>query len=149
MMQPQPRPAVRTTTEDTEVNGEVTENNRPTDRITDNVIGAAIEVHKELGPGFLESVYERALCAELHERGIEYQTQVGLAVRYKDEIVGELRLDLLVANHVIVEIKAAEALTPLMTAQRLSYLKATGIRVGLLINFNVPVLKQGIRRLVL
>ena len=131
------------------MNGEDTEEKRETDFVTDAVIGAAIEVHRELGPGFVESVYERALCAELRRRGIAHQTQVVLAVRYREEIVGELRLDLLVAGHVIVEIKAVEALTPLMTAQVLSYLKATGVRVGLLINFNVPVLKQGIRRLVL
>lgn len=131
------------------MSGENTEAKRATDHVTDSVLGAAIEVHRELGPGFVESIYERALCAELRRRGIEHQTQVVLAVRYRDEIVGELRLDLLVASHVIVEIKAVEALTPLMTAQLLSYLKATGVRVGLLINFNVPVLKQGIRRLVL
>ena len=131
------------------MNGEDTEGKRATDSITDSVLGAAIEVHRELGPGFLESVYERALCSELSRRGIGHQTQVALAVGYKDEIVGELRLDLLVAKHVIVEVKAVEALTPLMTAQVLSYMKATGVRVGLLINFNVPVLKQGIRRLVL
>ncbi len=139
----------RATTEDTGVNREDTEGRKPTDQVTNSVIGAAIEVHRELGPGFLESVYERALCAELRRRRVEYKTQVVLAVQYKDEIVGELRLDLLVADHVIVEIKAVEALTPLMTAQILSYLKATGIHVGLLINFNVSVLKQGIRRLVL
>jgi GxxExxY protein len=131
------------------LNGENTENNKPTDQLTDAVIGAAIEVHRELGPGFLESVYERALCAELRRGGIDHQTQVALAVRYRDEIVGELRLDLLVARHVKFEVKAAEALTPLMTAQLLSCLKATGVRVGLLIHFNVPVLKQGMRRLVL
>jgi GxxExxY protein len=130
-------------------NGEKTANRRQADLVTQAIIGAAIEVHRELGPGFLESVYERALCAELRSRGIEIQTQVVLPVRYKAEIVGELRLDLLVAGCVIVEIKAAESLIPLMTAQLLSYLKATGIKVGLLVNFNVPVLKQGIRRLVL
>ncbi len=108
------------------MNGEGTEGTKPTDQVTEAVIGAAIEVHRELGPGFLESVYERALCAELRRRRVEYKTQVVLAVHYKDEIVGELRLDLLVADHVIVEIKAVETLTPLMTAQLLSYLKATG-----------------------
>lgn len=147
-MSAEARPA-RPTTESTEGSGENTERMESTDQVTEAVIGAAIEVHRELGPGFLEGVYERALCAELRRRGVEIQTQVVLPVRYKEDIVGELRLDLLVAGRVIVEIKATEGLTPLMTAQLLSYLKSTGVHVGLLINFNAPILKQGIRRLVL
>jgi len=81
------------------LNGKDTEERRETDAVTDAVIGAAIEVHRGLGPGFVESVYERALCAELRGRGIEQQTQVALPVRYKNEIVGELRLDLIMAGH--------------------------------------------------
>jgi len=118
------------------------------DRLARAVIGAAIEVHKELGPGLLESVYEQALCVELSLRGIPFAHQVVVPVRYKGQIVGEGRLDMLVSEELIVELKAIDALAPIHTAQLLTYLKVTGHRLGLLINFNVPVLKQGIKRLV-
>jgi len=113
------------------------------------VIGAAIEVHRALGPGFLESVYEEALCVELGLRRIPFARQVAVGVAYKGTAVGESRLDLLVGGRLIVELKAAESLLPIHSAQVLSYLRATGNQLALLINFNVPVLKGGIKRIVL
>ena len=113
------------------------------------VIGAAIEVHRLLGPGFAESVYEEALCIELAERGIPFVRQASVQVRYKGRLVGEGRLDILVANVLIIELKVVDALAPVHTSQLLSYLKATGHPLGLLMNFNVPRLMQGVKRLVL
>ena len=112
------------------------------------VIGAAIEVHRTLGPGFLESVYEQALCVELELRHIPFDNQVEIGVGYKGRIIGEGRLDILVANALIVELKAVDALAPIHEAQLLSYLKATGHRLGLLMNFNVPILRNSIRRII-
>jgi GxxExxY protein len=119
------------------------------DRLARNVIGAAIEVHRELGPGLLESVYEQALCFELSLRGIPFAHQVTIPVTYKGQVIGEGRLDVLVGSVLVVELKAVDALAPIHTAQLLTYLKVTGYRLGLLINFNVPILKQGIKRLVI
>jgi GxxExxY protein len=116
--------------------------------LTESVIGAAIEVHRVLGPGFGESVYERALCAELQERSIPFVEQANVAVRYKGHPVGEARLDVLVAGTLILELKAVDAYVPVHAAQVLSYLKATELPLGLLINFNVRVLRDGIRRVV-
>ncbi len=113
------------------------------------VIGAAIEVHRMLGPGFLESVYEGALCVELQLRRIPFICQAMVAVNYKGCMVGEGRLDLLVGNALIVELKAVEKLAPIHSAQVLSYLKMTNHQLGLLINFNVPILKDGIKRIIL
>ena len=113
------------------------------------VIGAAIEVHRHLGPGYLESVYEECLGIELTERGIEFQRQHPISVRYKGHIAGESRLDLLVGKILIVELKAVDALAPIHTAQVISYLKATELRLGLLINFNTVLLRNGIDRIVL
>ncbi|WP_025321611.1 GxxExxY protein [Deferrisoma camini] len=118
-------------------------------RLTEAVIGAAIEVHRHLGPGYLESVYEEALGIELDLRGIPHQRQVPVSVDYKGRSVGEGRLDLLVGDRLVVELKAVEALAPIHHAQVISYLKATGSPVGLLLNFNVPSMKEGIRRVVL
>jgi GxxExxY protein len=112
------------------------------------VIGAAIEVHRTLGPGFLESVYEEALCVELKLRGISFESQVEVGVQYKGEPVGVGRLDILVAGALIVELKAVETLAPIHEAQLLSYLKATSHRLGLLINFNIPVLRNGLKRII-
>lgn len=117
-------------------------------QLSGRVIGAAIEVHRVLGPGFLESAYELALCVELKERGIPFQSQVGVELGYKGHPVGQSRLDLLVAGQLVVELKAVERLTPLHEQQLLSYLKATGHQLGLLINFNVTSLRQGVRRVV-
>ncbi len=125
------------------------EPNQAVDQIARDVIGAAIEVHRVLGPGFLESTHEEALAVELGIRGLPYERQVAIALAYKGQPVGHQRLDLLVGASVVVELKAVEALLPIHTAQVLSYLRAAGPSLGLLINFNVPVLKQGIKRLVL
>ena len=120
-----------------------------TDDLARTVIGAAIEVHRLLGPGYLESVYEQALAIELELRGLPFERQKTIHVNYKGQAVGEGRLDLLVGGCLIVELKAADALTPIHTAQVMSYLKTTHYPLGLLINFNVPVLKTGIKRIVL
>jgi GxxExxY protein len=117
-------------------------------RLTGAVIGAAIEVHRTLGPGFLESVYEEALCIELSFRGIGFTRQAGIGVNYKGSIVGEGRVDLLVENSLVVELKAVDALAPIHTAQVKSYLKTTGGHIGLLINFNVVRLRTGIKRVI-
>ncbi len=119
------------------------------DRIAHDVIGAAIEVHRTLGPGYVESVYEEALCIELQLRRLSFARQLCINVDYKGHPVGEGRLDVLVENSVIVELKAVDELAPIHTAQVISYLKATGYPLGLLVNFNVSVLKNGIRRIVL
>ncbi|HXA14344.1 MAG TPA: GxxExxY protein [Opitutaceae bacterium] len=117
--------------------------------ITEAIIGAAIEVHRQLGPGMLESVYEAVLAYEVTQRGLEVERQKAVPLIYKELSFDEgYRLDLLVARQVIVELKCVEALLPIHEAQLLSYLKLTGLKVGLLINFKVPVLKQGIKRLV-
>lgn len=112
------------------------------------VIGAAIEVHRRLGPGFLELVYQEALAIELDLRQIPHARQVTVAVNYKGYVVGEGRVDLLVADILVVELKTVESLSELHVAQVISYLKATRLHLGLLINFHVPVLKQGIQRVI-
>lgn len=119
------------------------------DELARIVIGAAIEVHRALGPGYLENVYEEALYYEIQLRGVPCERQVKVSVRYKEHSVGEGRLDLLVAKLLPVELKAVDALAPIHQAQLLSYLKMTGLQLGLLINFNVTLLKQGIKRVVL
>jgi GxxExxY protein len=118
--------------------------------LTESIIGAAIEVHRHLGPGLLESVYEECMCHELRLRDIPFLRQVELPVIYKGvETGGKYRIDLIVANEVIVELKAVEQVLSVHEAQLLSYLKLTGKRVGLIINFNVAVLHRGIIRRVL
>jgi len=126
----------------------VTEPDVRLDDLAHAVIGAAIEVHRELGPGYLESVYEDAMAVELELRGIPFRRQVGMTVMYKGRPVGEGRFDMLVANDLVVEYKAVESLLPVHFAQVLSYLKAGRLRLGLLINFNVPLLKEGIKRVI-
>jgi GxxExxY protein len=117
--------------------------------VTEVVIGAAIEVHRHLGPGLLESIYEAVLAYELTARGLAVERQKPVPVAYKELRFDEgFRLDLLVANEVVVELKCVDAIPPIHEAQLLSYLKLTGRKVGLLINFKVPVLRQGIKRLV-
>jgi GxxExxY protein len=114
------------------------------------VIGAAIEVHKHLGPGLLESIYESCLCRELETNSICFQRQVSLPVHYKGESLGcEYRFDLVVEKSLIVEIKSVEKFIPVHTAQMLTYLKISGKKTGLVINFNTAVLKDGLRRFVL
>ena len=120
------------------------------EEITRDIIGAALEVHKHWGPGLLEEIYERSLGREFNLRGISFERQVRIPLLYTDESVGEnLRIDMMVACQVIVEIKAVEALSEFHSAQLLTYLKLTGKRVGLLINFNEVVLSRGVRRMVL
>ena len=118
------------------------------DDLTGEVIGAAIEVHNTLGPGLLESAYEECLCRELELRKLPYERQRELPIEYKGlKLECGYRLDILVANRLILELKACESLQPMHEAQLLTYLKLTGIKIGLLIDFNVPVLKQGIKRI--
>jgi GxxExxY protein len=118
-------------------------------QITEAVIGAGIAVHRELGPGLLESTYETCLAYELVERGLKVERQKALPVRYRGiQLDCGYRIDLFVENRVIVELKVVERLEPIHEAQLLSYLKLSGSAVGLLMNFNVTELRRGIRRLV-
>ena len=118
------------------------------DELAYAVIGAAIEVHRLLGPGFLESVYEEALCVELTLRGTRFARQLPIGVQYKGQKIGEARLDLVVDDSLLVELKAVEGVAPIHVAQILSYLKATRLRLGLLISFNVTTLRRGIKRVI-
>jgi GxxExxY protein len=118
--------------------------------LTDQIIAAAIEVHKALGPGLLESAYQLCMAHESKLRKLSFEQQVTLKVNYKGlDLDGGYRLDFVYDNRVVVELKTVESVLPVHEAQLLTYLKLTGIRVGLLINFNVPVLKNGIYRRVL
>jgi GxxExxY protein len=122
----------------------------PRDPLTEQVIGLAIAVHRELGPGLLESAYEECLCHELKENGIAFARQVPLAVNYKGvRLDCGYRIDIVVNYKLLLEIKAVDRLLPIHEAQILTYLRLSRIRVGLLINFNNVVLKDGIRRFVL
>lgn len=117
--------------------------------LTGQIIGAAIEVHRALGPGLLESAYEECLCHELLARKIRFERQVALPIRYKGIVLEcGYRLDLLVDDQVVVELKSVEKLELIHMAQLLTYLRLKGCRLGLLINFNVPLLKDGICRLI-
>ena len=118
-------------------------------KVTEEVIAAAIEVHRNLGPGLLESAYEACLVYELRDRGLVVEQQKPLPIIYRDVAVEVgYRLDLLVENLVVVELKSVERLEPIHQAQLLSYLKLSGYELGLLINFNVRLLKNGIKRLI-
>jgi GxxExxY protein len=113
------------------------------------VIGVAIEVHRQLGPGFVENIYKFAMCHELRLQGISFECEKEIKIPYKDIKIGGQRLDLLVEGQLILELKAVEKLTGIHEAQIHSYMKATGIRIGLLINFNVRLLKEdGIVRII-
>ena len=115
--------------------------------LTDDIIGAAIEVHRHLGPGLLESTYEECLCRELHLRDIAFQRQVTLPLNYKGlRLEDRHRVDLVIVNRVAVELKAIEVLFPVHHSQILTYLRLGNWPVGLLINFNVPVLIEGVHR---
>ncbi len=119
-------------------------------KITEKIIGAAIEVHRTLGPGLLESAYEQCLEYELTERGLKVERQIPVPVIYKDLYIEYgYRLDLLVEDQVIVEIKSIDELHPVHEAQILTYLKFSEKKIGLLINFNVKLLKEGLRRYIL
>ena len=119
------------------------------DQLARMVIGAAIEVHRHLGPGLLEEVYEEALCLEFDLRKIPFMRQERVGIAYKGRPVGKGKLDLLVGGRLIVELKSVERLAPIHSAQIISYLRMTSRMLGLLINSNVPVLREGIKRVVL
>jgi len=117
--------------------------------LTGEIIGAAIEVHTALGPGLLESAYEECLCHELQLRNIHFERQKPIPVKYKEVALDcGYRLDMIVENQVIIELKACSGIEPIHKAQLLTYLKLSGIHVGLLMNFNVPIMRDGIIRLV-
>src|SRR5215475_2908905 len=118
-------------------------------KLTEKNIGCAIEVHRVLGPGLLESVYEAALCVELSDSGLKFQRQVNIPALYKGRQVGQYRIDLIVEDAVIVELKSVDRHDPVFEAQVLTYLRVTGKKVGLLINFNSKLLKSGVKRFAL
>jgi GxxExxY protein len=118
------------------------------EHLAQRVIGAAIEVHRELGPGLPESVYRNSLSHELSLRGIEHACEVAVPIYYKGVLVGEGRVDILVAGKLVLELKVVEALNEVHRAQVVAYLKAMNLQLGLLINFNVELLKNGIKRII-
>ena len=117
--------------------------------LTERIIGCAIEVHRQLGPGLLEGTYEAALCIELSVAGLKFVRQPVVPVVYKGQVIGEYRLDLIVEDAVVIELKSVERFDPIFEAQVLTYLRVTGKRVGLLMNFNSRLLRDGIKRYVL
>lgn len=120
------------------------------DDIAKSIVNCAFLVHKTLGPGLLESYYEEALCYELEQRGLEYESQKPVPVPYKDIFLnGQFRLDLIVENQIIIELKCVEKLNDMHTAQILTYMKLANARLGFLINFNTALIKNGIKRFVL
>ena len=121
----------------------------PLRELTERIIGCAIEVHRHLGPGLLEATYESALCIELNSAGLKFVRQPIFPVVYKGQAIGEYRLDLLVEDLVVVEIKSVERYDPIFESQVLTYLRVTGKRVGLLMNFNSRLLRDGVKRFVL
>ena len=118
------------------------------DVLTRAVIGAAIEVHRTLGPGLDEGLFEAAICIEFNLRNIPFARQVIVGVAYKGEMIGDKRLDFIIDGKLILELKAVEQIAPVHKAQVLTYLKITGLKLGLLINFNVPLLKDGVIRII-
>src|SRR6266496_2779781 len=121
---------------------------RHINQITEAIIGCAAEVHRCLGPGLLETTYEAALCVELEDQGLKYQRQLTFPVSFKGRAIGEYRVDLIVENAVIVEIKSVDRFDPAFEAQVLTYLRVTRMAVGLLIKFNSRLLKDGVKRFV-
>lgn len=120
------------------------------DELSRKVIGLAIEVHRELGPGLLENTYKQCLAYELSQAGINFQIEVELPVKYKNVLIScGYRIDLLIENNLIIELKCVDKIIPIHEAQLLTYMKLSGIKVGLLMNFNEIVLKDGIKRFVL
>ena len=118
-------------------------------RLSNTVIGCAIEVHKVLGPGLLESAYQQCLAWELGRQGISVKEQVAIPIRYKElEVFNAYRLDMLIKDELVVELKAVEKIEPVHIAQMLTYLKVNRLRLGLLLNFNVDVMRKGIKRVV-
>jgi len=119
------------------------------ERIVTVAIDAAVTVHRELGPGFRERIYKRACCLELDSRGLKFETEKPIEVKYREWLIPGQRIDLIVESVVLLEIKAVPRLRSLHRCQVISYLKTTGLRVGLLLNFNAPLMKQGLQRIVL
>jgi len=122
--------------------------NAEQDPLTGQIIGASMNVRSAFGAGLLESVYQKSLCLELRAQGIRFQAQQAIDITYRSQQVGRLVADIVVEGPVILELKSVERLLPIHTAQLITYLKATGIKTGLLINFNVRHLRQGIKRVV-
>ena len=121
-----------------------------TEEIANEIVDASFSVHSNLGPGLLESVYEECLAYELSERNLSFERQLVMPINYKDQKIDTgLRLDFLVENKIVLEIKAVEALVSVHTSQVLTYMKLGGYRLGFLINFNAPVIKDGIKRIIL
>ncbi|MGC9365115.1 MAG: GxxExxY protein [Fidelibacterota bacterium] len=118
-------------------------------KLTEKIIGCCIEVHKNLGPGLLETIYEAALCIELKNHGLKFERQKPLPVNYKNETIGEFRIDLLVEDAVVLELKSVERMDPLFEAQLLSYMKLGEFKLGLLINFNSRLMKEGVKRFII
>lgn len=117
--------------------------------VTEKIIGCAIEVHRSLGAGLLESIYENALCLEFDVAGLRYRRQAAIPVVYRGQVIGEHRLDLIVEDMVVVELKSVERVDPVFQAQVLTYLRISAKKVGLLINFNSRLLTRGIQRFIL
>ena len=128
---------------------DVREPSQEEDALAHAAIGALIEVHRVIGPGYLEQVYEEAVAVEFKLRGILFERQVVVPVIYKGFPIGQGKMDFLVGGKLIIEIKAVDTLAPVHKAQVISYLKATGHKLALLVNFNVTVLKEGLRRIIL
>jgi GxxExxY protein len=129
--------------------GDGLRNDATKDPLTERIIGCAVEVHRQLGPGLLESAYERAMCVEMDDAGLRYACEVVVPVVYKGRDVGDYRVDLIVEDTVVVEIKSVERLDKVFDAQLLTYLRVTGKHVGLLINFNSRLVTDSIKRFVL
>jgi len=123
--------------------------NTSINQLSYNIIGAAIEVHRSLEPGLLENVYEQALYIELQERNIQFEQQKEIGLTYKGRPIGTGRIDILVDDCIVIELKAVERLLPIHTAQVMTYLKIAEKRLGLLINFNTDVLTNGVKRIIL
>ena len=120
-----------------------------TELVSNQVIGATLEVHRALGPGFLEKIYHEALCLELHARGVRFERERAVAVTYRGVAIPGQRIDLIVEECVLVELKATSRLDMVHDAKVISYLRTTGLRLGLLLNFNGRTMKEGVRRIVL
>lgn len=117
--------------------------------LTQKIIGCAIEVHRRLGPGLLESIYEKALCIELEHNGLKFERQKNINIDYRNKSLGNYKIDVLVENEVVLELKSVERNDPVFEAQLLSYMKLGNYKIGLLINFNKELVKQGISRKIL
>ena len=119
-----------------------------TEVLASKIIGAGIEVHRALGPGFLETIYQHALCLEMDIRGIRFERERAISVHYRGHAIPGQRIDLIVENAVLVELKAVTRIDPVLEAKVISYLRTTGLRLGLVLNFNCRTLKEGIKRIV-